>query len=145
MDCSVEVLCFKNRKSHQTVKYCEPHLAVLEQRGILRSERDNNGYRYYDVKNTVLIKKIVLLRALRMPIAKIEQFYISITIGVRTEIMSPHLNNLQHLTYTCNALSALVICQTRCISAKKSTKQAFDYLNDQIQNISPASEQKKTL
>ena len=57
--------------SNRTLRY-------REDEGILKSSRAENGYRFFDDENAMRIKQIVLLRKIKMPIADIEQVFISV-------------------------------------------------------------------
>ncbi|MCL2123722.1 MAG: effector binding domain-containing protein [Desulfovibrionaceae bacterium] len=74
--------------SNRTLRY-------WEETGILRSERAENGYRYYDSANELRIQQIALLRALQLPVAEIERIFLSEDITVAMEALTAHLERLR--------------------------------------------------
>ena len=102
-----------------------------EERGILKSDRAENGYRYYDDENITRIKQIVLLRGLEMPIADIERLFVSNDFDAAISILSGHLGNLRNKVAVHDAIATLVeklICH---IKVNRNTERIFAYLEAQ--------------
>ncbi len=114
--------------SNRTLRY-------WEERGILKSTRAENGYRYYDDENTMRIKQIVLLRKFEMPISDIERIFISNDLGVVINTLSGHLNNLRHQAIIHDALAVLIEELIQHIRSERSLEQVFMYLEVQAQSV----------
>ena len=87
--------------SNRTLRY-------WEEMGILKSERAGNGYRYYDSENERRIQQIALLRALQLPIAKIEQIFLSGNTATAVEALTAHAQSLRQESADLSDLAALV-------------------------------------
>jgi len=107
--------------SNRTLRY-------WEDMGILKSTRTENDYRYYDDENTTRIKQIVLLRKLKMPIAEIEQIFITSDFSVAIDALSNHLENLRKDTYVYITLIASVEKLIQHIRDAKNIEQVFTCL-----------------
>ena len=102
-----------------------------EDMGILKSIRTKNDYRYYDDDNMVRINQIVLLRKLKMPIADIEQIFITGDFNAAIKALNDHLKNLKQDTA---AYQTLIVCVERLISHIEKTHSldgVFSYLETQ--------------
>lgn len=107
--------------SNRTLRYWEDE-------GILSSTRMENGYRFYDDENTVRIKQIVLLRKLRMPIADIEQLFISGDYDAAIDALIHHFKNLKQEVAVLDSLSVLIERLIQRIKAEKNLSTVFSYL-----------------
>lgn len=107
--------------SNRTLRY-------WEEEGILSSTRTEKGYRFYDYENTNRIKQIVLLRKLRMPIADIEQIFISDDFDVVIDALTSHLENLRQESTVANLLRILIEKLISHIKAEKNLTEVFSYL-----------------
>lgn len=75
--------------SNRTLRY-------WEDKGILKSVRTENGYRYYDDFNTERIRQIVLLRKLERSISSIESLLSTDNAADALSILTVHLENLRN-------------------------------------------------
>ena len=114
--------------SNRTLRY-------WEERGILKSARTENGYRYYDDENIVKIKQIVLLRRLEMSISSIEDIFVSNDVDVAARVLTNHLSNLRNQTSVYDSLAMLVEKLIHHIRSEGKLEHIFTYLELQCQDI----------
>jgi DNA-binding transcriptional MerR regulator len=107
--------------SNRTLRY-------WEEMGILKSTRAENDYRYYDDENAVRIKQIVLLRKLKMPIAKIEKLFLSSDFNVAIDTLSSHLASLKQDAAFFASLITAVEDIIQSIKNVQNLEQVFSYL-----------------
>jgi DNA-binding transcriptional MerR regulator len=107
--------------SNRTLRY-------WEEMGILKSERTENDYRYYNDENVARIKQIVLLRKLKMPISEIERVFIASDFSIAIDALSNHLENLKKDANAYMGLIANVEALILHIKNAKDMKQVFSCL-----------------
>lgn len=104
--------------SNRTLRY-------WEEKGILKSTRAENGYRYYDEENALRIKQIYLLRQLEMPLAKIEGIFIADDFTATMNIFSEHLENLKRKTLVDSSLAMLTENLINQMKTEKNLDEAL--------------------
>ena len=70
--------------SHRTLRY-------WEESGILKSNRNEKGYRFYSDDNILRIKQISILRKFKLPIKDIKKIFLSNSLSTAIEILEAHL------------------------------------------------------
>lgn len=107
--------------SNRTLRY-------WEEEGILKSERTENGYRFYDEENAMRIRQIVVLRKLKMPIADIERIFISGSPDAAVEALTVHLESLKREAVVFDSLAVSVDKLIGHIKAEKNLAQVLLYI-----------------
>ena len=110
--------------SNRTLRY-------WEERGILKSSRFENGYRYYDGENERRIKQIFLLRRLGMPLADIEKIFLSYSLDTVIHALSCHLEQLKRRAAANQSLAVSVEKLLGHIKSEQNPDQVFTYLEKQ--------------
>lgn len=100
-----------------------------EEAGILESYRMANGYRYYDKKNVIKIKQIILLRKLNLPIQDIHRIFASGELSIAIEVLTRHLDETNQKSEELKALSIVLKQVIEIVKSKQSLTNAFQYLN----------------
>lgn len=83
-------------------------LRYWEEKAILKSNRMENGYRYYDDHSIKRIKQIMLLRKLKVPVQDIECIFKTYELNMAIKVLSSHLENTKHEADTLKALSTVL-------------------------------------
>jgi len=96
--------------------------------GILTSTRTENNYRFYDEENAARIRHIILLRKLNMPIADIEQIFITADINVAADALNRHLKNLKNEAVFNDLLISLIESLMQRIKESLDLEQVFSCL-----------------
>jgi len=112
-----------------------------EEVGVLKSTRQENGYRYYDDANIVRINQISLLRKLKMPIADIEQIFVSDDPIVAVGVLSNYLTNLKQNAAIYASLAVVVERLTELVKSSCSLEQIFLNIEAQSESIEYKCEQ----
>lgn len=98
-------------------------LRYWEEAGILSSTRMENGYRYYDMENLQKIERIMALRRLRVPLADIQQIFLSNELSLFVEVLTRHLNETKQ---EAEALKSLGTILEHLIAGAKAKQQLAD-------------------
>ena len=104
--------------SNRTLRY-------WEEMGILHSERAENGYRYYDGENERRIQQIALLRTLQLPIAEIEQIFLSEDAATAVQALTAHAQHLRQESADLLDLAQLVEELRQQLTETPDLLQAF--------------------
>jgi DNA-binding transcriptional MerR regulator len=110
-------------------------LRYWEERGVLKSVRMENGYRFYDDANSGRIQQIVLLRGLRMPIAEIERIFVTASPGAAIDALNVHLERLKRDAAVYSSLIISVERLIRYIRKSQNPEQMFSCLETQAAEI----------
>jgi DNA-binding transcriptional MerR regulator/DNA gyrase inhibitor GyrI len=110
--------------SNRTLRY-------WEEAGILKSNRADNDYRYFNDENVMRINQIVMLRKLRIPIADIESIFLADDCGAAIDTLTKHLASLKQDTDVNNMLIIIIEKIISHIKEIKNLDQIFSYLEAQ--------------
>ncbi|WP_066498525.1 MerR family transcriptional regulator [Abyssisolibacter fermentans] len=108
--------------SNRTLRY-------WEEKGILKSIRMENGYRYYDADSMRSIKQIVLLRKLKVPVQDIEYIFKSCELDIAIKVLSRHLENTKQEANTFKALSIVLEKLILLIRSGQDLSKALRYID----------------
>jgi DNA-binding transcriptional MerR regulator len=120
--------------SHRSLHYWESV-------GILKSTRAENDYRYYDEKNLIIIKQIVLLRKLRLSIPSIQEIFTSSELSKVIAVFTSHLDETKKEAGQLNALGIILRQLLNMLKDRKNIESVYNYLDT---NHSAESEELKT-
>ncbi len=115
--------------SNRTLRY-------WEEEGILKSERTESGYRFYNDENVIRINQIVLLRKLKMPISDIERIFKSNDTNVALDTLCIHLENLKNEAVTIDSLTFMIENLIEYIRNENNLEQFFTYIEKYIPETS---------
>lgn len=109
--------------SNRTLRY-------WEDKGILKSTRAENDYRFYDDKNITRVKQIIFFRKLRMPISDIERVFVSDDYDVAIDALINHLQNLKGEVFVLDKLTLLIEKLIKHMRAEKSMTRILAYIEN---------------
>lgn len=100
-----------------------------EAAGLLESHRMDNGYRYFDNKNMMRIKQIMLLRKLRLPIQDIQRIFVTGELSIVLEVLTRHVEETNQQADELKALGVVLKRLIEIVKSKQSLENVFQYLN----------------
>ncbi len=91
-------------------RYCisRRSLRYWEEKGILESIRQENGYRMYDEENIHRIRQIIMLKKLELPIANIHNIFLLDNSTQIINILEDHLETIKRKSETFSALCLII-------------------------------------
>ena len=97
--------------------------------GILKSDRGENDYRYYDEENLIKIKQIVLLRKLRMSIPSIQEIFTSDELSKVITVFTNHLDETKKETKQLDALGIVLQQLLNMLKDRQDMDSIYKYLD----------------
>jgi DNA-binding transcriptional MerR regulator len=111
--------------SHRTLRY-------WEESGILKSNRNEKGYRFYSDDNILRIKQISILRKFKLPIKDIKKIFLSNSLSTAIEILEAHLERTNSELIELEKLSLAFKQLINLVKQKYMLSEFFDFLNECI-------------
>ncbi|MDF2542447.1 MAG: transcriptional regulator, MerR family [Herbinix sp.] len=108
--------------SHRSLYYWESV-------GILKSNRGENDYRYYDEDNIKKIKQIVILRKLRLSIPSIQEIFTSNELSKVIAVFADHLDETKKETEQLNALGTILRQLLNMLNDRNDMNSIYQYLD----------------
>ena len=108
--------------SHRSLHY-------WESAGILKSNRAENDYRYYDEENLLKIKQIVLLRKLRFSIPSIQEIFTSEKLSKIISVFTGHLDQTKKETEQLDALGVILRQLLNMLKDRQDMDSVYKYLD----------------
>lgn len=116
--------------SNRTLRYWEDE-------GILKSIRNDKGYRFFDDENSARIYQIVLLRKLKMPISEIERIFKTNNFNIVMKVLINHLETLELNAALYDSLILAVKNLIKQVKGFERLEQVFDYMETQEVLVNP--------
>lgn len=113
-------------------------LRYWEDEGILHSDRQENGYRYYDDENCNRIRQIVLLRSLWLPIGEIERILKAGEPALALSVLQDHVKQLEAETASTAALATVLNSWLAGLTAAPGLPELFSGLAEEITLVDKA-------